>query len=232
MTGGGKYMDATYLFQRLRLGEPHRNHCKNTESWWTALFTFLMMDAPEKSLQTFGYINETDKFEAVSIWKPFVRPTYRNLIVESSLTDIADLKKDIGNTKLTKRKRPDVVLIDRNRIKIDLIEVKTVDAGAGSLRKYAEITKLLRDKEKGWDANLYLLVSVGHDGGTGGRLWEEVSTLQKGKHAGYFSLLLWEDVFANFDGHPLLTSLGLPKTEPLSRYYRDALKNKLIGKRP
>lgn len=171
--------NATHLF-----GHPNRDF-HNSECWWTALFSMLVLylakhpDAGEipimqyRSTPSWGY-------ERMGV---FVCPglKFSNVLVEAklrgSLFQVSSWPQHFLDLK------SDVTIYERNETKVIFIENKTIGAGFGDqLDSRLALVRYLRGL--GWDAELLLLVSIGYERNAE---WQPI------ERSGV-RLLLWEDI--------------------------------------
>lgn len=120
---------------------------------------------------------------------------FDDLIVEGNIGDVTFFKK-VGFNKTGFQEeylsiKPDIVIRDTTptKEKVIIIEVKTVGHKIGRYQKilYEKLIAFLR--ENGCAAELYFLLSSGHENN---RDWD---LLTEGEKPSLFKLLLWEDVF-------------------------------------
>jgi hypothetical protein len=209
--------DATWLFQRrsdTSRSEPFAP-CENSESWWTALFSFLLMQNNKCELKTYQYLRAGDLFQQLNTWSLPITD-YNNLYVETPIKRITALK-------ISESCKPDISIVCKSKQEIHFIEIKTVAAKSDSLELYVDIASRLC--QQNWKAKVHLLASVGNPQED---LWIKVHELQEKqkKNNPLIGLLLWENVFETFANNSLLASI-VPKPDKLSTYYEDALRLKV-----
>lgn len=196
-------LNATNLFE-----QPSRSF-HNSESWWTAYFTMLLLwseahrtpiDLPWYDVDHQGELSRggTVSFSGV---------TYRNLIVDASLRGepfgITDWPNEYLNI------RPDIAYIKSNCPRQAVfIETKTIGANVRrNIGLYANFSDYLR--RNGWDVDFYYLLSNGYEEDTD---WALLS-------ANNSKVIIWEDVFMAATETPFGTIFG----ESLEKYVqRDA----------
>lgn len=172
-------MDSTWLFEK---------HHKS-EQWWTTLFTLALVhmgaNPASAELPSWVFRKEGRKWWYEPAPQPFRFDglTLTEIHVEARLPNIFTQLKVGGPLDVA----PDVIIKRDAKKAAAIIENKTQGAGVGRLDVYVQAKDKLR--QIGYDASLYLLVSVGHPGND---IWKAV--LQQG-----MPLLLWEDVLRRAD---------------------------------
>jgi len=169
--------NATYLFEL-----PFRGF-HNSESWWTAFFSMLVLflahEDAEASIPLYAYnaenaIHRTGSFD-------FNGYTYSKTVIEGALRgDVFAF--DIWPNEFLNLK-PDITFWIPEKKKVVFVEVKTIGA---SIQGNASTYVALRDhmRKEGWDAHLYYLLSHGHEATNDWPVIEKSS----------IPFILWEDV--------------------------------------
>ena len=136
---------------------------RNAESWWTSLFSMLLLweVSQGRAVELPWYSSDPDgnlsKCGAVA----FDGATFSNVVVDGKLKGAA-FKLSLWPNQFFDL-RPDVAIFDPNGNKaVTFIEVKTIGASAArNIYPYDDLVRFLRDN--GWVANVYYLLSEGHE---------------------------------------------------------------------
>jgi hypothetical protein len=209
---------AVWLFQGVDPSHKRTRSWQNSEHWWTALFSLLMLHAAKHRLQLKLPLRKLMKIDDddTSHFKPAgffdcQGITYSDLAVEARMNkagrdmfEIPEWPKALGNME------PDITIRmpkhGRGRGKAILIENKTVSAKRDRLDDYPSIAKTLQDHQ--WDVQLIVLISLGNSQND---IWEAIK-----KNRDELLVLLWEDVLRALDGIDVFKSLF---DVPLAPYY-------------
>ena len=176
--------NATYLFEQ----QGRRHH--SSESWWTSFFSMLVLYCSRQdmrwSLPTYvcrgGKPIESDTFSPG-------RLGFANLVVEAPLSENPFLLESWPNEFL--QLKPDVCIIRPEERHAVFVEVKTLGASvARNHSRYLNIREHLR--RSGWSAELYYLLSHGHECVGDWPLIEHDQV----------RVILWEDVLRAAAGTP------------------------------
>jgi hypothetical protein len=190
--------DATWLFEKY----------ERSEQWWTSfasmLFTHLALKDSTRSIPIWRYetdqkgwrFNKTHNFLTLTD----IRPSH--VMVEKTLK--GDLFQDLPSWPTELITTPDLLLYWKVSLRTVIIENKTKGAQAGSISKYCEAKKYLKDH--GWETDFILLISCGHPDNS---IWNLVEEYQ-------LNLLLWEDLLRLADSLDWSRSLF---EEDLKGYY-------------
>lgn len=186
-------LNATYLFER-----PYR-YCHNSESWWTAFFSMLVLyksnTEPSFSLPIKTYTTAS-RFTRID-WLACAGLQFSDIVVESPLNaqtfNLPEWSTDYQNIK------PDLTIVMREQKTVTFIEVKTIGAGiARNLQLYENLCQHLQTS--GWKASICYLLSCGHETNTDWRLLERHSVC----------VILWEDVLLAASETPLAQIFDVP----------------------
>ncbi len=192
--------NATYLFEK-----PYRKF-HNAESWWTAYFTMLVLwrSSSNNPLELPWYLSDKNGNLNLKGSVSFDAASYRNMVADARLYGEPFGLSEWPNGFLNLR--PDVTFLkSSDRREVVFVETKTIGAKAqGNVALYARLRDFLRSK--GWSAELYYLLSEGH---------EELSDWPI-LEAAAASIILWEDVFKATAGSPF----GELFAEPLSNFVK------------
>jgi hypothetical protein len=177
--------NATYLFEL-----PARRY-HSSESWWTAFFSMLILyrsrQEPQWSLP--AYVSRAGCPLEKGTFAPG-RLGLANLIVEAPLSENPFSLTSWPNEFL--QLKPDVCILRREERHVVFVEVKTIGASvARNHSRYLKICEHLR--QSGWSAELYYLLSHGHECVGDWPLIENDGV----------RVILWEDVLRAAIGTPL-----------------------------
>lgn len=173
--------NATYLFEK-----PERNF-HNSESFWSSLFAiYILITSNSKdpiSIPIYKYRVVENKWRFEPSGELSIPPglSYHNVVVEgkineSSFENMPNIPPELYDI------RPDII-IKHNKM-VHIVEIKTIGHKIGEYQKsnYEKLVNKL--KENGYEANLYFLLSVGHE--------HESDWAMLAKDD--IKILLWEDV--------------------------------------
>ncbi len=192
--------NATYLF------EYPSEHYWNSEQWWSAAFSMLLL-----------YQSAVKDFTGIPLRRcvkqrfPFADETLecKNLKYSEVLVDVKLSRHlfPIWDSRFDGL-RPDILIYRKEARLVTLIENKTIRASLGDqLSRYRDIRDFLR--REGWSAAFYPLISHGYETT---REWKSIEDLD-------LKLILWEDVLRLMDGIPFFKSLF---DVELSQFYRSS----------
>ena len=192
--------NATWLFAR-----PAPNF-HNAEPWWTAWFSMLLLwGAVQGRPQMFPWCTtdaEGNLIPAGTV--SFAGARYDTLVADARLRGepfgIAEWPNDFLDL------RPDLTFIRPGAARqVVFVETKTIGASVkGNVGRYAELVAWLEGQ--GWTAELYYLMSAGHEALNDWKLLAEAGA----------RILRWEDVFEAAAETPFGALFG----EPLANYLR------------
>lgn len=170
-------LNATYLFE-----QPAR-HRHNSESWWNAFFSLLMLylakTNPSFSLPIYTYTTAAGYRKVGDlVSKAF---SFATMAVEAPLSakafGLAAWPVEFLGLK------PDLSILEPDRQHVLFIETKTIGATvAQNVALYGQVCAHLR--QNGWDVDLCYLLSHGHEAQ---RDWPLIE-----QHA--LRIIMWEDV--------------------------------------
>lgn len=185
---------------------------RKSESWWSCFFSLAVLSlakVPDNHKIPLRRYVSKPKWEY-----PVIRVidcqkfSFGSVLVEQKLKpeDFNIPKSEWPNTF----PEPDVVLIDRDEKRVQIIENKTIGASLRTqLKRYKDLEKYLR--ANAWRAEVVLLLSVGYEER---HEWKYIDE-QK------FSVILWEDVLRMIDQIPQLRSFFIG--EELKQFYQAPL---------
>lgn len=173
----------------------------NSESFWTSLFALYILGVSNSGAERIPAYQHTNRgeFRKDGFLKIPSGLKFEDVVVEGGIGDISFFKKAgfNGNEILEDFWfKPDVVIRADSK-KVIVIEIKTVGHHLGEHQKnnYVNFTKFLN--ERGCNAELYFLLSCGHEKNSD---WELLT--EKGEQLEY-KILLWEDVLKGIDVHTI-----------------------------
>jgi hypothetical protein len=179
-----KDKNATYLFQKS--DEERQRKFYSSESWWTAFFTILALWKEKQNdsleLPWYGSNKAVEGGVGVGIVS-FKGITYQNMAADARLNgqlfNVSDWPNDFLHL------RPDVTFIkSESEREVIFIETKTIGATAQkNIRLYESLLNYLRSKD--WKAEMYYLISKGHEDEADWMKLEKASAC----------IIIWEDVF-------------------------------------
>lgn len=198
-------LNATHLFEY-----PARHH-HNSESWWSAFFSVLVLyeatTAPSFSLPIYTYATDTGYRKVGNLACKDM--SFSKLHVEAPLS-----AKAFGLNALPTGflgLKPDVVFLDPDRRQATFVETKTIGATiAQNVMLYGQVITYL--KQNDWNVDLFYLLSHGHEARHDWLLIEREA----------LRIILWEDVLKAAAATPLarifdvdLTTYASPPLEPV-----------------
>lgn len=204
--------NATWLFI-----EPAQ-HYHHSESFWSSLFALhvLMASRSNRSLAIPAYQYREDrgswKFEPDGFFHVPNGLDFREIVVEGKIRPgfLSRVQSDLPPDLLDLR--PDILLHHSDRVAI--VEVKTVGHELGHYQKqcYDKLAKYIQDR--GYQAELYFLISAGHEVARNFKLLRTESL-----NTPSFKLLLWEAVLQQMCEEPPISPLAMSLGD-ISEYYR------------
>ncbi len=186
-------LKATYLFER-----PTRT-CHNSESWWTALFSIVLLHLAKHPKS--GEII-TKEYRRGPVWAyceagglDLLELSFSEVFVEPKLT--AELFQGLRWPKDFWNLVPDIVISRPKRRRTIFIENKTTGANIRKrqLKDYLGAIEYLKHND--WNAELVYLMSIGYQPDREWNLIEENRV----------RVILWEDVLRVIDGVECFRSL-------------------------
>src|ERR1700680_382593 len=185
--------NATWLFEK-----PSRSF-RNSEPWWSALFSILVLHLARGSanprIPLRKYVGSPDEgFPSLEEPLDCSNIKFDELLVDARLNQT--LFPGIDWPIAFKDIKPDIMIHQHDAKRTVLIENKTIGHHLGrQLDRYHAVRKYL--ESKGWKAEFLLLISFGYETK---REWRAVETTET-------KLILWEDVLRIMDSIEFFRSL-------------------------
>ena len=189
--------NATYLFEK-----PTR-FMKNSESRWTAVaqMSLIYISANQPPTKLPVYNSDKQGVLTKSGCFPILGFTSSNTVCECGLRREVFKMDDFEDRFFSIK--PDIFFLDLANRRVVLIEVKTLgESVARNIDLYSELQEYLIGR--GWNCNLYYLLSHGHEKPQDWRRLAEKKS----------EIIFWEDLFEIMSKSPIAGLIG----EDLSNY--------------
>ncbi len=190
---------ADWLFEGKDPSGNRTRSWQNSEHWWTALFSLLLLHLAKNNMSNKIPVRKLKKFDENKdclFFEPAVPLDlaglkFSTLAVEAGLSQkVAPDMFQVSNwPKGLSRMEPDITICEPEKKQAIFIENKTVRAQVGRLIDYLGLGKRL--EKDGWKIETIVLISLGN---SKSQIWKTIEDRNEELH-----VILWEDVLRIID---------------------------------